>query len=193
MKHGRAKSDRQSSAVAKPRKTQAATIPITSDLLANIARQLDISRAIAVVCRTSLPSLGLKDHGDTTAALRLIADQLQRDIDELNRVRRRSSKLRAGRTSTDRVRHPKATNVVAVEVPRETLDDIRFHLSLISQEMRDCCMALLGQSKTLGAAVIDRMANVVIASIDWQVARLNAVSETRTKRRRVIAFVGKAA
>ena len=172
------------------------SILVARTLLDNIGRRLDVGRASALVCRLALSVRNRENDRNVAIVLQgSIAEELERQIERFDQITHVEPKTIGGaqRRRRDAVVN-KPTEVLAVHVSRSTLSDIRYRLNLAVGTTAVCHAALLAQDARAKdvkdnidvAATLD---HVVIALLERQIGRINAITNASPGKGRVVVGV----
>jgi hypothetical protein len=184
MKRKKAKSGPQNSAPEKSLKPKADTVFVARDLLDNIARRLDFGVSSAVVCRLALSEQNADCDQDIATVLWSITDELQRQIERIDRITHIRSK--SDHTKGDRRREGglgEPANAQALCVPRNVLNDVRYRLSLVVGSTKVCRVALQTQNAERDVDVAAMLKHIVINIIWAQLQRIRAIANGRPEKR----------
>jgi len=178
-------------------KPDATSVLVARPLLDNIARRLDVSRASAMVCCLALSVQNAGHDPNIALVLQgLVAEELWWQIEKLDQITHGQPPT-ISRGPQGRRREAsggKDSEVLAVHVSRGTLSDIRYRLSLATAGTAVCHSALVAKNSKAekGKRDIDVAAtlnHVVIALLERQIDRINAITNARPEKGRVVVGV----
>lgn len=169
------------------------SVLVSRALLDNIARRLDVGRASAALCSFALSVRNVEQDRNIAIVLRgVITEELERQIARLDRLTHVQPRgVRSARGYRRDEDGSKAAEILAVQVSRNTLSDIRYHLNLATGMTTACHTALLAQDERTKsnidvAATLD---HVVTALLERQMERIHAITNARPRKGRVVAGV----
>jgi hypothetical protein len=189
MRFKKAKTSPRISAPAKSGKPEHDAVFVPRDLLDNIARRLDIAVSSAVVCRLALNEQKADCDQDIAMVLWFITEELQRQIERIDRVTGSTSKtaLRTKQSRRREVGSVKPANAKALRVPRSLLSDIRYRLGLIVGSTKVCGVALIMQHAERDIDVAAMLRDVVIDITRIQLQRIRAITNGTSEKPKRIA------
>lgn len=189
MRFKKAKTSPRISAPAKSGKPEHDAVFVPRDLLDNIARRLDIAVSSAVVCRLALNEQKADCDQDIAMVLWFLIEELQRQIERIDRVTGSTSKtaLRTKQSRRREVGSVKPANAKALRVPRSLLSDIRYRLGLIVGSTKVCGVALIMQHAERDIDVAAMLRDVVIDITRIQLQRIRAITNGTSEKPKRIA------
>jgi hypothetical protein len=168
-----------------------ASVLISRALLDNIARRLDVGRALAVVCRLALSQQNTECDQEVATVLQWsVTADLERQIERLDQfTHARSKTIHSKRGRNRKGSASKLANALAVHVSHSALKDIRYRLSLVKGTTVVCYTALVTQNSEADVDVAAALRHAVIVLLQRQIERICAITNARPKKGQVIAGV----
>ena len=168
-----------------------AGVLISRALLDNIARRLDVGRALAVVCRLALSGQNTECDQDIATVLQWsITAELERQIERLDQITHKQTKtIRSKQGPNRKGSAGKLAKALVINVSYSALKDIRYRLGLANGTTVVCHIALVTQNSEGDVDVATTLKHAVIVLLQRQIERIYAITNARPKKGQVIAGV----